>query len=204
MIRLFFPCLTLLFLFSCKTKIQNSKTESRNYFNSNSYKEYLNGLKEKTHVLESEKSYLTVIGESEFINLSKGDFDVIYFYKASRDSLFHIYVIKTIYGLTTATHKIGKLNEQYFIDNDIQKFKCTLTSEKIENSSLSAVREELNKAKTQIKKTLPGDYDSPLQLILYFDGNDYYRLSALQLEQPILNILDSTIRNFKPFTTGGQ
>lgn len=199
-----FSFLAVSFLFSCKARTDQSNANSMAYQKSKTYLEYLKGYENKAERMEADKIYLTLMGEESFLNLKKDQFYILYVYEEARDTLCHIYVIKSCNGISVASHKVNNNNSNLLENGSLEVYKGTFENYKIDNSMIMPVKNAINKAVGMTKKVLPKNYESPLRVAFYFDGQDYHRLSAFQLEESDLNVLDSTIRNFKPFIAGRQ
>ncbi|WP_433903257.1 hypothetical protein [Sphingobacterium puteale] len=191
-------------LFSCKPKIHNSKNKVLDSFKNETVSKKLNDKESYTQNIQLDTNYLALIGERDFLDIRKGDFYLLYFFKEARDTIFNIYSVKSKDGFNTASRRVESLKDEILINGEIVAYQCKFNSYKIDDKTLLSLKKTLDLAVTKIKKMLPYDYDSPMRIILYFDGNKFVRMSALEIEEPDLNVLDSAIRNFKPFIAGGK
>ena len=186
------------FFLSCNTHSTIQDINPVTFFNSNTYKKYLDK-NDNPNKLKKEDLYLfNLIGEVDFLNALDYNFYVIYIFYSSKDS-FYIYTMKSRDDVHLASLKsINELKTTVNLEKKADiNLNCRFYADYkiIDKSDIQKFKVELDNATLKIKPALPESYNNPYRMFLYFDGKEYYRLNDQQINEKTLHELDTFFRN---------
>jgi hypothetical protein len=189
-------------LVACHTSRDNKDSTPKGYLNSPAYREYLSTYPDKIKTLESDKEFFSLIREHDFISDVKYDFYSVYLYKSNGDSILNLYSIKAKGNQCWISHRTFNEHKYPIVSNSYehsQTFVVDTLTRLIDCDSIKIIKQALDVASKNVKQLLPKNYDDPFRITFYFDGANYYRLSPYQIEEGIMNQIDTLFRTSSLF-----
>lgn len=189
-------------LFSCKTN--NEKIEPL-FLNSKTFGEKLKYSSDSLTELYGTKSLLSLLNEEEFLNAGSYDFYGVYLFKdPSPDSLHQIYTLKSKDGMHTASLKTYSIFQIAQLANQNRMSEASVYQtifRVVPKTVIMEFKERLNIATNNVHEDRPPQnfVHKPNRFLFYFDGKEYYRLSDFQVEENIVEMIDSLFRHSEIF-----